>query len=310
MTAMLRPAAPTDRPDLIALALAEDAAWSGAPAVSAEEQGEFVDSCGPGVIFERDGRVAGYAAAGEGGDTVLLVDPDDCPERALEALVAWLGEQGHHEVDSYARDARRIAWLEANGFTHRRSFFDLQRGINPPLAPAVWPSEVAIARFRPGADDAAVHALIYVDAAWGEVRGHTQRSLEAWRCTLTPEYRGWVARRDERPVGWVAGRVFDDGRGWVEQLAVARSARGLGLGRALLLHSLAELCARGATSLATGVQAENENAIGLYRDVGFEVDREWRVYSRADALLDRLEAAVAKDGRAYVDHSASRWKST
>jgi ribosomal protein S18 acetylase RimI-like enzyme len=29
------------------------------------------------------------------------------------------------------------------------------------------------------------------------------------------------------------------------------------------------------------VQAENENAIGLYRDVGFEVDREWRVYSRS-----------------------------
>jgi ribosomal protein S18 acetylase RimI-like enzyme len=281
MTAMLRPATPADRPDVIALALAEDAAWSGAPAVSAEEVGEFVDSCGPGVIVERDGRVAGYAAAGEGAETILLVDPGDGPGPALEALVAWLGERGHHEVDSYARDARRIAWLEANGFIHRRSFFDLQRGINPPLAPAVWPSGVALARYRPGEDDAAVHALIYVDAAWGEVPGHTRRSLEPWRSMLTPEYRGWVARRDERPVGWVVGRVFDDGRGWVEQLAVARSARGLGVGRALLLHSLAELCSRGATSLATGVQAENENAIGLYRDVGFEVDREWRVYSRS-----------------------------
>ncbi len=126
-----------------------------------------------------------------------------------------------------------------------------------------------------------MHELIYVDAAWSEVPGHTQRSLEAWRSTLTPEYRGWVARRDERLVGWVTGRVFGDGRGWVEQLAVARSARGHGLGRALLLHSLAELCSHGATSLALGVQAENENAIGLYRDVGFEVDREWRVYSRS-----------------------------
>jgi ribosomal protein S18 acetylase RimI-like enzyme len=281
MTAMLRSATPADRPDLIALALAEDAAWSGAPAVSAEEQGEFVDSCGPGVIFERGGRVAGYAAAGEGSEAIMLVDPGDGPEPALEALVAWLGERGYHEVDSYARDVRRIAWLQANGFTHRRSFFDLQRGINSPLAPAVWPSGVVIARYRPGADDAAVHALIYVDAAWAEVPGHTRRSLQAWRSMLTPEYCGWVARRDERPVGWVAGRVFDHGRGWVEQLAVARSARGLGLGRALLLHSLAELCSRGVTSLATGVQAENENAIALYRDVGFEVDREWRVYSRS-----------------------------
>jgi ribosomal protein S18 acetylase RimI-like enzyme len=282
MTAMLRPATPADRPDLIALALAEDAAWSGGPEVSAEETGEFIDHHGPGVIFERDGRVAGYAAVGEGGGTILLADPGD-PGPALEALAAWLGERGHHEVDTYAADARRIAWLEARGFTHRRSSFDLQRDINPPLAPAVWPSAVAIARYRPGEADYAVHALIYVDAAWGEVPGHTQRSLEGWRSMLTPDYRGWVARRDGRPVGWVVGRVFSDGRGWIQQIAVARSARGLGLGRALLLHSLAELRSQGATSLALGVQAENENAIGLYRDIGFEVAREWRVYARPTA---------------------------
>ena len=200
--------------------------------------------------------------------------------RHFEALVAWLGERGHHELDSYGRDSRRIAWLEANGFTHRRSFFDLQGGIETPLAPAVWPTGVAIARYRPGEEDEAVHALIYVEAAWAEVPGHTQRSLDAWRSTLTPEWRGWVARRDGRPVGWVAGRVFERRARRVEQLAVARCARGLGLGRALLLHSLAELQERGATSLALGVQGENENAIGLYRDVGFEVEREWRVYSR------------------------------
>ena len=278
---MLRPATPADRPELIALALAEDAAWSGAGAVSAEEVGEFVDSRGSGMVFERDGRVAGYAAAGEGDETVLLVDPIDDPGPALEALVAWLGERGRHKVDGYARDTRRIAWLEANGFAYRHSFFDLHRGIDPPLARAVWPDGVAIARYRPGEDDAAVHALIYVDAAWDEVPGHTRRSLEGWRSMLTPEYRGWVARRDDRPVGWIIGRIFDDGRGWVEQLAVARPARGLGLGRALLLHSLAELCSQGATSLAIGVQAENEHAIGLYRAVGFEADREWCVFSRS-----------------------------
>ena len=279
ITAMLRRATPADRPALVALALAEDAAWSGAAAVSAEEVGEFVDSCELGVIFERDGRVAGYAAAGEGGRAILLVDPGEDPDPVLEALVGWLGGRGHHELSSYGRDAQRIAWLEARGFTHRRSFFDLQRGIDPPLAHVVWPAGVATARYRPGEDDEAVHALIYVDAAWAEVPGHTQRSLEAWRSALTPEYRGWVARRDGRPAGWVAGRVFGDGRGWVEQLAVARSARGLGLGRALLVHSLAELREGGATSLALGVQGENESAVGLYRKVGFDVEREWRVYS-------------------------------
>jgi ribosomal protein S18 acetylase RimI-like enzyme len=278
---MIRRATPADRPALVDLGLAEDAAWSHAPAVSVEEVGEFIDSCEPGMIFERGGRVAGYAATGEGGQTVLLVDPGDDPQPALEALVPWLGERGHHEIDSYGRDAPRIAWLEANGFTHRRSFFDLHRAIDPPPAPAVRPTGIAIERYRPDMDDEAVHALIYVDAAWAEVPGHTQRSLETWRSKLTPDYRGWVARRDGRPAGWVAGRVFSDGRGWVEQLAVARSSRGHGLGRALLLHSLAELRERGATSLALGVQGENESAVRLYRKVGFEIDREWRVYSRS-----------------------------
>jgi ribosomal protein S18 acetylase RimI-like enzyme len=280
MIAMLRRTTPADRPALIALALAEDAAWSGGPEVSAEEVGEFIDRHGLGVIFERDGRVAGYGAVGEGGGTIVLADPSEDPGPALEALAAWLGERGQHEVDTYAGDVRRIAWLEAHGFTYRRSSFDLQRGIDPPLAPAVWPSAVAIARYRRGEDEAAVHALVYVDAAWSEVSGHTRRSLEEWRSMITPDYRGWVARRDGRPVGWVVGRVFSDGRGWIEQLAVARSARGRGLGRALLLHSLADLRSRGATSLALGVQADNERAIGLYLDIGFEVARAWRVYAR------------------------------
>jgi ribosomal protein S18 acetylase RimI-like enzyme len=277
---MLRPVTPHDRPALIALALAEDAAWSGASPVSGEEAGELVDSFLPGAVFERDGRVAGYAAAADGGGTFLLVYPGDDPGPALQALVGWLGERGQDEVEAYAADARRIAWLEAQGFTHRRSAFDLDRGIDPPPAPAVWPSGVTVDPYRRGGDDEAVHALVYVDAAWAEVPGHAERSLDAWRSMISPEYRAWIARRDGRPVGWVAGRVYTDGRAWVQQIAVARSARGAGLGRALLLHALAELRSDGATSFGLGVQAANAAAIGLYRDIGFVVTREFRIFVR------------------------------
>jgi ribosomal protein S18 acetylase RimI-like enzyme len=275
---MLRPATSADRAALIALTLAEDAAWSGAAAVSADEAGELLDHHGPGVVFERDGRAAGYAAVAEGGGSLVVTDPGET-EPALEALVPWLVERGHPEVEAYASDARRIAWLEAHGFSYRHSSFDLQRGADPPLAPVTWPPGMTVAPFRHGEDEEAIHALIYVDAAWGDVPGHGEQSLEGWRATLTPGYRGWVARRDARAVGWIAGRVFGDGRGWIHQIAVARSERGLGLGRALLLHALAELRALGATSYALGVMGENENALGLYRDVGFAVEREWRIYA-------------------------------
>lgn len=277
---MLRPATPADRPALIALVLAEDAAWSGAPEVSGDEAGELLDSYAPGAILELDGRIAGYAATGEDGGAMVLIDPAD-PAGPLETLVAWLAERDRHDVIAYAGDVQRIAWLEAHGFAHRQSAFDLQRGIDPPPADAAWPDGIDVAPFRLGEDDDAVHALVYVDAAWAEVPGHREQSREAWGAALTPDHRGWVARRDGRPVGWVVGRVFSDGRGWIPQLAVARSERGRGLGRALLLHVLADLRERGAAEFALGVEAANDQALGLYRDVGFAVQREWRVYGRS-----------------------------
>ena len=283
MIAMLRPATPADRPDLIALALAEDAAWSGGPEVSAEEAGEFIDHHGPGVIFERDGRVAGYGAVGEGGGTIVLADPGEEPGPALEALAAWVGERGHHEVDTYAGDARRIAWLEAHGFTHRRSSFDLQRGINPPLASAVWPSALAIARYRRGEDDDAVHALIYSTP-------HGARCPDTRSCRWKRDgrcSRPTIAAGSRAATGAPsAGSSAACSATGADRLSRSPSPAPLAVsvsGRALLLHSLAELRSRGATSLALGVQAENEKAIALYRDIDFEVAREWRVYARPTA---------------------------
>jgi ribosomal protein S18 acetylase RimI-like enzyme len=258
---------------VVGLVLAEDAAWSGAPSVSAEEAGEFVDSFPLGVVV---GDWAGYAAVGEGGQ-LLLLDPAQDPAPALEVLVGWLAAQGRHEIDAYAADVRRIAWLTERGFAHRRSMFDLVRGVEPrPAAPA-WPPGIGVRAFEQDVDVEAIHRLVYVDAAWTEVPGHHERSLEGWRARND---RGWVAERDRRPVGWASVRQFGDGRGVVEQLAVARDHRGLGIGRALLLHSLADLGAQGASSFALGVQGANANAIDLYRNVGFEVEREWRVYAR------------------------------
>jgi ribosomal protein S18 acetylase RimI-like enzyme len=93
----------------------------------------------------------------------------------------------------------------------------------------------------------------------------------------------FLARRAGRPVGWVAGRLVASGRGYVETLAVATSERRRGLGRALLLHAFGDLQHGGARGLALGVQAENEAALGLYRSVGLEVEREWRIYATARA---------------------------
>ena len=71
------------------------------------------------------------------------------------------------------------------------------------------------------------------------------------------------------------------GRGYVDMLAVATNERHRGLGRALLLQAFADLQLAGCRDLTLEAQAENAAALGLYRSVGLEVEREWRVYATA-----------------------------
>ena len=61
----------------------------------------------------------------------------------------------------------------------------------------------------------------------------------------------------------------------MSQFGVSRTARGLGLGRALLIESCRRLGAKEPRFIGLGVEAENANALGLYQSVGFVVAREW-----------------------------------
>jgi hypothetical protein len=259
---MLRAARPADRPALIDLALAEDAAWSGARAVSRDEADELVGSCDLGVVFERDGRAVGYAATDNGGAPLLLLPPGDHAAEALESLVEWLDARSNGEVPAYARDAERIAWLDASGRVFERSVYDLVRPAEPAPASAVWPAEVQVERFHPGVHDESVHALVYVDAGWTDVPGHTHRPLDAWLEAINPAF-AWLAFRDGRPIGWISGRLFDDGRGWIEQIAVARPAHGIGVGRALLLRPDGQGLVQEALGAQVPVRADQERADAL-----------------------------------------------
>jgi ribosomal protein S18 acetylase RimI-like enzyme len=259
------------------LALAEERAWFGAAENTAAEVAAYLDVIGgvtSGVVVD-DGGVRGFAGLSQEGDTLLVVDVS-LAEPPFAPLADWLTAHGARKIELFSGDAVRLAWFERHGWSYAYSAYDLRRPVGS-LATPSWPDGVLVAAYRPGDDDTGVHRLVYVDAAWASVTGHTERPLDAWLDLIRLSH-GWVARRGDRPVGWVLGRVFDDGRGWVMQIAVARDERRHGIGRALLLHAFGELVAMGATSLGLGVQAANDRAIGLYRSVGLEVTREWRIY--------------------------------
>jgi ribosomal protein S18 acetylase RimI-like enzyme len=97
-----------------------------------------------------------------------------------------------------------------------------------------------------------------------------------------------VAEDDESGavVGYVTMQCDPESRiGWIHNLAVAREARGLGLGRRLIEHALAHFRAAGMT--VARIETLEQNAIGqhLYPSLGFvEIARQIHY---ATALLDQ-----------------------
>ncbi|HEY1523250.1 MAG TPA: GNAT family N-acetyltransferase [Solirubrobacteraceae bacterium] len=280
---MLRPATDADRESVLALGVGEEEAWFGQADLSTDEVGEWVDDEGgvtAGVVTVDDGgRVQGFASAGRRG-SVFLAEPAHAAAVADELLPWLLEKRATVEVLTFAGDGERIEAFERHGLRHLRSSFFLVRPQNAgPLPAAAFPAGVEVARYRWGDDDEAVHRLIYVDAEWASVSGHTERDLAAWLGRDAGRDGAFLARRDEQPVGWVRSRILVSGRGYVNSLAVAKRERGQGLGRALLLHAFADLQAAGARGLALDVEAANKAALGLYRSVGLEIEREWRIYA-------------------------------
>jgi len=163
-----------------------------------------------------------------------------------------------------------------------RSSFELERpGDVSDLTRPSWPAGIGPVPFRLGVDDEELHGMIY--SFWADVPGHVVRPIEEWRSSILAG--SWfdaehvvVARFDDGDgpiVGCALGRTFTGDVGWVSQLGVAPAARGLGLGRAILLevcHRLGRLRPR---VIGLGVEAQNANALGLYRSVGMEIVREW-----------------------------------
>lgn len=147
-----------------------------------------------------------------------------------------------------------------------------------------------------------IYAYPYVDhspdLAWvveddGEVIGYILGVADVepfvgwWREHWTPQVEAMFPERDD----WSAGdrRLVRLGLEPEQQIAPWReehpaefhidmlpAAQGKGLGRKLIDVFLAELHRRGVASVGIGVGARNENAVGFYKRLGFDVYKETR----------------------------------
>ncbi|HZI88982.1 MAG TPA: GNAT family N-acetyltransferase [Candidatus Polarisedimenticolia bacterium] len=179
------------------------------------------------------------------------------------------------------REMREL--LEAAGYDHVRTFFRMRIDLVPEkmVKPAL-PTNVEIRPLRVGQDERELHAVI--EESFAQHFRHTERSFEDW----------WAARgRHEKfdpalfLLAWDGDRVaggivaYDFGDiGFVRELGVRSAWRGRNLGLALLLRSFESFLAKGQRRVALGVDAENENALGLYLRAGMWEDSRHLVLRR------------------------------
>jgi L-amino acid N-acyltransferase YncA len=128
-----------------------------------------------------------------------------------------------------------------------------------PMTEADWPAVRTIYAEGIATNDATLEAQ--PPASW-----------DAWSAGRRPDCR-FVALRDGAIVGWVAlspwsSRAVYAGVAW-ESVYVAETARGTGVGRALLEHVIAASEDSDIWTLIAGVQIENAASLALHERTGF-----------------------------------------
>ena len=271
--------------------LARDVADVGYPDFTIEDL--HADWATPGLDLERDAWVVeepgGEIVASSlllGDDALIYVHPDACgrgiggalrelaEERALErgtAVVRQFIPTGNEAAAPLLLDAGY--WPVQHYFRMRIELEDL---------PA-YPDGAARA-FERDQDEIAVHEL--VQAGLSEVEGFIAEPLEVWRRQRIEKKRWdpalWLLLEDDEGLAGAAlGERWDDGLGYVAQLAVAPRARGRGHGRTLLLSLFEAFRADGLRRAELSVHGANRGAARLYESVGMTASWEAQRWEKA-----------------------------
>jgi ribosomal protein S18 acetylase RimI-like enzyme len=255
---------------------ARDVADLGVPDFTLEDL--QADWSRPGVALEHDARVAegdgairGYAIL-LGDDAVVMVHPEAEGEGNGTVLRRWAearaAERGTEVLRQFAygsNDGARRHLREA-GYEPVQHYFRLRADLDavPP------PPEAPLRTFEP-ADENAVYRLI--QDAFAEIEGNDEDTLEEWRAKglgrSGHDPALWLLLEDEAGLAGAAlGERWQDGTGYVGELAVAARARGRGYGRALLLGLFDAFGRAGLRHAELSVHGRNRGALALYESAG------------------------------------------
>lgn len=244
-------------------------------------------------IAEADGVAVGYADVGDpnGDASQLWIDlrvPDAgrrlgadelLLEHVLEQAASRAAPGAILRAFCSAEDSHTIALFEHHAFHVVRHSFRMTKSLTGPLVESRWPNGIRVRTADPDADLRPVYDTYhesFVDA-WGGIDQPYDDFVHDWSVLRFDPTLWFLAEEGSELVGialCLPQRGADPDLGWVSILGVRRPWRRRGLGRALLLHSFAELRARGKTRVGLGVDAASPTgAVALYESVGMAVAR-------------------------------------
>ncbi|HEU0131137.1 MAG TPA: GNAT family N-acetyltransferase [Mycobacteriales bacterium] len=296
-----RPAAPDDVAACCALVIAVDVEEYGEPDYEEADVRDDWDRRGFDLARDTwlldgpDGRLVGYATAWDKRPHELVIGEaavhPDAPD-----LYPWLVGAISRRTEEHATESgravahvycsepnrRRADALTAAGYEVVRVFRRMVADLSEPLpAPEPGPGVT----IRPATPDD--HPTIWnvQREAFAQHFDYVEEAYEQWHRrfvaseTHRPEY-WWVAEADGALVGVLIGQRHEE-NGWVKTLGVLPSARGRGVGTALLLTAFAAFRADGAPQVGLGVDSDNvTGAVGLYERIGMRADRQFDLYER------------------------------
>ncbi len=238
-------------------------------------------------------EIVGYARANREGDVANLAD-EACvhPEarglgigsRLLDEAERWARENGlpRFHVHVVNDGGRKLAMQRGHELV--RFFWRMEIDMSEEPRVPEAPAGTTIRDYRPGEDDAALHAMH--QEAFAEHWEFVPSAIDEW-------LKGRHTRSDYHPALWqiaeengeIAGAAlcFGEARiGWVLDLAVRPASRRAGLGLALLESGFAALWRRGYPRVGLEVDSENETgATRLYERAGMRVTRRYATYEKA-----------------------------
>ena len=188
------------------------------------------------------------------------------------------GRGGRLRLWAHGEHPGAVALARSLGFTRARVLWQMRRSLLAPLAEPHLPDGVRLRPFVVGADEPEFLRVNNAAFDWHPEQGGWDldqvklREAEPW---FDPKGFLLAVDADDRLLGFHWTKVHGDGAhshepiGEVYVLGVDPSARGMHLGAALTLAGLRHLRDRGLRQVMLYVEADNDAAVRVYRDLGF-----------------------------------------